>query len=97
LRHSGTGRVVPGNSIKVELCCFCPAGFSGSSQRPSTSLLSVMTFLMDEFGRGSCIMDRERDTGQYLSFHHERRRQLASVKCFSQLSKSNQGTGNDPS
>jgi hypothetical protein len=42
-------------------------------------------------------MDRERDTGQYLSFHHDRRRRLASVKGVSQLTKSNQGTGNDPS
>jgi hypothetical protein len=42
-------------------------------------------------------MDREKDTGQYLSRHHERRRQLAAVKGVSQLSKSNQGAGNDPS
>jgi hypothetical protein len=41
-------------------------------------------------------MDRERDTGQYLSCHHERRRKLAAVKGLRQLSKSNQGMGNDP-
>lgn len=42
-------------------------------------------------------MDRDRDTGQYLSCHRERRRKLASSKGLGQLSKSNQGMGSDPS
>ena len=43
-------------------------------------------------------MDRDRDTGQYLSCHHERRRkgQLALARAFRQLSKSNLGMGRDP-
>lgn len=42
-------------------------------------------------------MDRDRDTGQYLSCHRERRRKLASARASHQLNKSNQGMGNDPS
>lgn len=42
-------------------------------------------------------MDRDRDTGQYLSCHRERRPKLASSKGFCQLSKSKQGMGSDPS
>ena len=43
-------------------------------------------------------MDRDRDTGQYLSCHHERRHKskLAYARAFCQLSKSNQGMGSDP-